>query len=99
MEGDVQLIRFRAQYPGNLLLHWGVEGGQGYEGGWRLPGDDARPAGTRSYKNRALQTPMQCDRYLPTHTNITTVCSLALGKICGFNRLDSSVLFSIDVEN
>ena len=64
MEGDEQRVRFRAQYPGKLLLHWGVEGGQGYEGGWRLPGDDTRPPGTRSYKNRALQTPMQCALHL-----------------------------------
>lgn len=43
--------------PGRLLLHWGVEGGRGYKGGWRLPGEGSRPAGTQNYKNRALQTP------------------------------------------
>jgi alpha-glucan,water dikinase len=43
--------------PGQILLHWGVEGGQGYKDGWRLPGDSFRPAGTVCYKNRALQTP------------------------------------------
>ena len=42
---------------GKLVLHWGVEGGQGYEGGWRLPTDSCRPEGTMVYKNRALQTP------------------------------------------
>lgn len=59
-EGDEQRVRFVARYPGKLLLHWGVEGGEGYEGGWRLPGEAAWPPGTRSYKGRALQTPMQC---------------------------------------
>lgn len=42
---------------GRLVLHWGVEGGKGYKGGWRLPGDKCRPEGTMLYKNRALQTP------------------------------------------
>lgn len=42
---------------GRLLLHWGVEGGKRYKGGWRLPGGSARPEGTIEYKNRALRTP------------------------------------------
>lgn len=43
---------------GKLLLHWGVEGGKNYKGGWRLP--DRRPEGTVQYKDRALQTPWRC---------------------------------------
>ena len=58
-EGDQQRVHVRVQYPGRLLLHWGVEGGAGYEGGWRLPGDGARPPSTVAYKNRALQTPLE----------------------------------------
>ncbi|GAX78330.1 hypothetical protein CEUSTIGMA_g5772.t1 [Chlamydomonas eustigma] len=42
---------------GRLLLHWGVEGGKDYKGGWRLPGSQHRPEGTVQYKDRALQTP------------------------------------------
>lgn len=45
--------------PGRLLLHWGVEGGKGYKGGWRLPGDSSRPEDTIEYKKRALQTPFK----------------------------------------
>ena len=59
VEGGEQRVRFQTQYPGKLLLHWGVEGGEGYSGGWRLPGEAARPAGTYSYKDRNLQKPMQ----------------------------------------
>ena len=40
---------------GNPLLHWGVVGGPGFKGGWRLPA--SRPSGTVPYKGRALQTP------------------------------------------
>ena len=58
-EGEQQRVHVRVQYPGRLLLHWGVEGGAGYEGGWRLPGDGARPPNTMAYKNRALQTPLE----------------------------------------
>jgi alpha-glucan, water dikinase len=43
--------------PGRLLLHWGVEGGRDYKGGWFLPGPDSQPPGTVNYKDRALQTP------------------------------------------
>lgn len=42
---------------GRLLLHWGVEGGKDYKGGWRLPG--CRPEGTIQYKDRALQSPFK----------------------------------------
>ena len=45
---------------GRLLLHWGVEGGRDYKGGWRLPGDACRPEGTHNHKDRALQTPFKC---------------------------------------
>ena len=58
-DGEQQRIHVRVQYPGRLLLHWGVEGGAGYEGGWRLPGGGAQPPNTVSYKNRALQTPLE----------------------------------------
>ncbi len=44
---------------GRLLLHWGVEGGKDYKGGWRLPGSAYRPPGTTQYKDRALQSPFQ----------------------------------------
>ncbi|GLC33353.1 hypothetical protein PLESTB_000342400 [Pleodorina starrii] len=53
IESDVQ--------AGRLLLHWGVEGGKNYKGGWRLPGASARPEGTVQYKDRALQTPFRLD--------------------------------------
>jgi hypothetical protein len=45
---------------GRLLLHWGVEGGKNYQGGWRLPGESCRPEGSVQYKDRALQTPFRC---------------------------------------
>lgn len=44
---------------GRLLLHWGVEGGKNYKGGWRLPDHHCRPDGTQQYKDRALQTPFK----------------------------------------
>ena len=44
---------------GRLLLHWGVEGGKDYKGGWRLPQGASRPEGTSQYKDRALQTPFK----------------------------------------
>ncbi len=50
-------MRVSTTSQGKLLLHWGVEGGRKYKGGWRLPGDSCRPDGTVQYKNRALQTP------------------------------------------
>eukprot|EP00210_Caulerpa_lentillifera_P004353 g4151.t1 len=42
-----------------LILHWGLVGGKGYKGGWRLPDKPSRPEGTVQYKNRALQTMFQ----------------------------------------
>ena len=57
--GDEQRILVFTNRPGRLLLHWGVEGGRNYKGGWRLPGDRCRPDGTVNYKNRALQTPFR----------------------------------------
>ncbi|KAK9852315.1 hypothetical protein WJX84_008608 [Apatococcus fuscideae] len=54
--GD-QKVHLHTTLPGKLVLHWGVEGGQDYQGGWRLPGGSARPDGTIQYKDRALQTP------------------------------------------
>lgn len=42
-----------------LILHWGLVGGKGYKGGWRLPEKHSRPEGTVQYKNRALQTMFQ----------------------------------------
>jgi alpha-glucan,water dikinase len=44
---------------GRLLLHWGVEGGPNYKGGWRLPGEACRPEGSVQYKDRALQSPFK----------------------------------------
>ena len=59
-EGDSQRVRLSSTLPGRLLLHWGVEGGAEYKGGWRLPGTGAWPEGTVRYKDRALQTPWKC---------------------------------------
>ena len=56
---EEQRVLVSTNRPGRLLLHWGVEGGRGYKGGWRLPGDSCRPEGTNNYKNRALQTPFR----------------------------------------
>ena len=56
-DGSEQLVTVFTNAPGRLLLHWGVEGGKGYKGGWRLPGARSRPEGTAEYKQRALQTP------------------------------------------
>lgn len=55
-DGD-QIITVATSLPGRLLLHWGVEGGAGYKGGWRLPAERCRPPGSIQYKQRALQTP------------------------------------------
>ncbi|KAI3430517.1 hypothetical protein D9Q98_005110 [Chlorella vulgaris] len=56
--GDEQTVTVSTNLPGPLILHWGVEGGRKYKGGWRLPGDSCQPEGTVNYKNRALQTPL-----------------------------------------
>lgn len=59
-EGDAQVIRAVTDLEaGRLLLHWGLEGGKDYKGGWRLPEEHIRPEGTRQYKDRALQTPFR----------------------------------------
>ena len=58
--GDNQRVRLSTTLPGKLLLHWGVEGGADYKGGWRLPRTDVWPEGTVQYKDRALQTPWRC---------------------------------------
>eukprot|EP00884_Botryococcus_braunii_P013250 jgi/Botrbrau1/21926/Bobra.0249s0050.1 len=54
---NTQVVVLATDRPGRLLLHWGVEGGKDYKGGWVLPGPEAHPPGTVNYKNRALQTP------------------------------------------
>ena len=57
--GD-QTVYIETDYPSaNLILHWGVQGGRSYTGGWRLP--DHRPKDTIQYKDRALQTSFKCD--------------------------------------
>lgn len=56
---DDQTVTISTTLPGRLVLHWGVEGGRDYRGGWRLPGDKCQPEGTINYKNRALQTPFR----------------------------------------
>jgi alpha-glucan,water dikinase len=56
-DGGTQAAVISTNASGKLLLHWGVEGGRGYKGGWRLPGRSSRPEGTVEYKKRALQTP------------------------------------------
>ena len=55
----LQRITLTTNMPGKLLLHWGVEGGEGYKAGWRLPGEASWPDGTVKYKDRALQTPFR----------------------------------------
>lgn len=56
--GD-QRVHLQTDHPSqNLILHWGVQGGKNYKGGWRLPGQ--RPPQTVQYKERALQTSWQC---------------------------------------
>jgi len=59
-EGGDQRVRLWTTHPGRLVLHWGVEGGRDYRGGWRLPGREAWPEGTVQYKERALQTNWRC---------------------------------------
>lgn len=52
-------IQLRTNYPGKLLLHWGVQGGNKNkkQTGWWLPSEHAWPEDTCRYKKRALQTP------------------------------------------
>ena len=69
-EGDSQRVRLSSTLPGRLLLHWGVEGGADYQGGWRLPGTNAWPEGTVRYKDRALQTPWKCVSVLGLHNTL-----------------------------
>lgn len=57
--GNEQRVVVATNRPGSLVLHWGVEGGKGYKGGWRLPGERCRPDGSVVYKQRALQTPFR----------------------------------------
>lgn len=60
-ETNTQIITIKSDVEaGRLLLHWGVEGGKDYKGGWRLPDHSCRPDGTQQYKDRALQTPFRC---------------------------------------
>ena len=67
--GD-QTVYIETDYPSaNLILHWGVQGGRSYTGGWRLP--DHRPKDTIQYKDRALQTSFKCG---PAHCS----CSLLI---------------------
>mmetsp|Transcript_39261 Transcript_39261/g.92974 ORF Transcript_39261/g.92974 Transcript_39261/m.92974 type:complete len:1415 (-) Transcript_39261:222-4466(-) len=54
-----QRVRMYSESSAKLLLHWGVEGGKDYKGGWRLPGEECRPPDTVQYKDRALQSPFQ----------------------------------------
>lgn len=76
IESDVQ--------AGRLLLHWGVEGGKDYKGGWRLPGAGARPEGTVQYKDRALQTPFRQACVSSMSTLEWTRC--VPGRACVTNR-------------
>lgn len=58
VNGD-QTVFIETDYPSaNLILHWGVQGGRSWTGGWRLP--DHRPKDTIEYKDRALQTSFKC---------------------------------------
>jgi alpha-glucan, water dikinase len=58
LDNGLQEIIITTDLGGRPLLHWGVEGGSNYKGGWRLP-KDGRPDGTVEYKKRALQTPIK----------------------------------------
>lgn len=59
-DANTQIITIKTGVEaGRLLLHWGVEGGKNYKGGWRLPDNPCRPDGTQQYKDRALQTPFR----------------------------------------
>ena len=59
LENGSQRVHLRTRHPSDaLILHWGVQGGRNYRGGWRLP--EQRPPGTEQYKERALQTQWQC---------------------------------------
>ena len=59
MKGGLEMFVSGEIAAGKLVLHWGVEGGKNYKGGWRLPGESVRPEGTLVYKKRALQSPWQ----------------------------------------
>ena len=50
-------------------------GGLDYQGGWRLPGEEARPQGTVAYQSRALQTPFRCTPRTPP-PGLLPCCSL-----------------------
>ena len=70
-EGESQRVRLSTTLPGKLLLHWGVQGGADYQGGWRLPGPDVVPEGTVRYKDRALQTPWRYCPWTNAHAVLT----------------------------
>ncbi len=83
-EGN-QKVHLHTSLTGKLILHWGVEGGQDYQGGWRLPGSSARPDGTTQYKDRALQTPWQ---YVLLHTIECVPCFVDLNCCMSLDNPD-----------
>lgn len=50
---DAVRVRLSVPCDDDLLLHWGYAGGEG----WSLPPEPARPAGSRVFDDRALQSP------------------------------------------
>jgi hypothetical protein len=80
-EGNTQILTIKTDVEaGRLLLHWGVEGGKNYKGGWRLPDLHCRPDGTQQYKDRALQTPFRSDhgRHAMGHELAQDSCHLRI---------------------
>jgi hypothetical protein len=76
-----QHIHLRTTHPStNLILHWGVQGGQNYRGGWRLPVQ--RPPNTIQYKDRALQTAWQCALSFSVATAITESLNIFMMQRC-----------------
>jgi len=56
-DGSPPRVHFSSDYPGELVLHWGVCVQRGGGDVWELPPAGCRPASTVVYKNRAVQSP------------------------------------------
>jgi hypothetical protein len=88
--GD-QRVHLETEHPSaSLILHWGVQGGKNYKGGWRLP--EQRPPDTTQYKERALQTLWQCApashfvRISPSSFSHGSACTSSLRTVCRTER-------------
>lgn len=84
-DASTQIITIKTDVEaGRLLLHWGVEGGKNYKGGWRLPDNACRPDGTQQYKDRALQTPFRWVVGPPLHEDqLTSSAAVAASWAAG----------------